>query len=180
MKIKMTGEKLKNGYSKLVCGYTLIEMIIYVSVLAIITIVIANTMISFSKSYHDLSALHIVDRSGVDAMERITRDIRAAISIDSANSTFGSSPGVLTLVTTSNSVSTTTKFYIQNNLLKVDINSLYHGQLTISNASVSSLVFNKIDSGTSKAVKVDMTVSATVGNVTKTKTYHSTIILKGL
>lgn len=169
----MTNAKLKKGY-------TLVEMVVYVAILSIITVVIANTLVSFSRSYRDLLALRIVDHSGIDAMERITRDTRSATTVDLANSTLGTSPGVLTLIKTTNSISTTTKFYIQNGILKTDVNGTYSGPLTLSKASVTNLVFTKINSSVGSAVKVDMTIGATVGAVTKNKNYHSTIILKGI
>jgi len=157
-----------------------VEMVIYVAILSIVTVVIANTLVSFSRSYRDLLALRLVDHSGIDAMERMTRDIRFATSINLVGSTLGTSPGVLTIVRTTNSISTTTKFYIQNSILKTDVNGSYFGPLSSSGATVTNLVFSKIDNAISKAIKIDMTVSATVGTATKTKSYHSTVILKGI
>jgi type II secretory pathway pseudopilin PulG len=160
-------------------GYSLVEMVIYISILTLIFVFAVNTLLSYSQSYRVLSALRVAEHSGVDAMERITRDIRSATSVDSVNSTFGTSPGVLTLVETTLGVSTTTKFYAQNGILKVDINGVYFGPLTLSNASTTNLVFTLLDNTESVAVKVDVTSQGTVGNITKSKTYHSTIIVGG-
>lgn len=160
-------------------GYSLVEMIIYISILFMILIVVVNTVISYTRSYRTLGALRTVENSAMNAMERMTRDIRGATSIDTANSTLGSSPGVLTIVSTSGTVSTTTKFYVQGGVLKVDVNGTYFGPLTLSNASTTSLTFTRLTSTVSSAVKIDMTIDGTSGPVTKTKTYHSTIILKG-
>jgi type II secretory pathway pseudopilin PulG len=161
-------------------GYSLVEMLIYVAILSIITFVLANTVLSFTRSYRDLASLRIVDHSGIDAMERMTRDIRASYAVDTANSILGTSPGVLTLLSTINGVTKTTKFYLNNGVIKVDVNGSYFGPLTLQKATINNLVFNVLDSGISKAVKVDMTVSAALGTTTKTKKYHSTIILKGI
>lgn len=169
MRIK---NSLKNGYS-------LVEMIIYVSILSIITVSITTTLLSFVASYRDIKALRIVDNSAVDSLERMTRDIRGATIVDDANSTLGSSPGVLTVVTGTGGNSTTTKFYLQSNVIKVDVNGVYSGPITLSGATVSNLTFYKIDNGLSKAVKIDMTVTDTIGTATETKSYHSTVILKG-
>ena len=160
-------------------GYSMVELLIYVSLMAVIILVVVNTVISFTKTYKEVGALRAVEHSANDAMERMTRDIRAASTITNAYSTLGTSPGVLTIVATANTVSTTTKFYIQNNILKMDINGVYYGPLSLSNAQVTNLVFNDLNSGISHAVKIDMTIQATVGTITKTKTYHSTIILRG-
>lgn len=161
-------------------GFSLIEMIVYITVLSIISLVVMNTIVSFTKSYKILGALRAVEHSAIDSMERMTRDIRSASSIDITNSTFGSNPGVLTIISTSGSFSTTTKFYLQNNVLKMDVNGVYYGPLTLSNATITNLIFTNLNSGISKAVKIDMTIDGSVGGVTKTGTYHSTIILKGL
>ena len=151
----------------------------YVAILSIICLAITNILVSFSKTYHTVSALSVVDRSGIDVMERMTRDIRGATSVDVATSTFVSSPGVLSLITTSGAVSTTTKFYVQSGVLKVDVNGSYFGPLTLSNTSVTSLIFRLLDNGTTTAVKIDLTLQGTVGTTTKIKNYHSTVVLRG-
>ncbi|MBI4155983.1 MAG: prepilin-type N-terminal cleavage/methylation domain-containing protein [Candidatus Zambryskibacteria bacterium] len=160
-------------------GYTLVEMIIYAALLSVISLLAVSTIVSFSKSYRTLVVLRAVDHSAIGAMERMTRDIRGATSLDLSRSVFGAGSGVLTIVTIYNSIETTTKFYLDNGAVKIDVNGDYFGPLTLSNVSVTSLTFTKLDSGIGNAVKIDMTVSATVGTASKTKTYHSTVILRG-
>ena len=160
-------------------GYSLVELVIYVSLMAIIILVVVNTVLSFTKTYKEVGALRIVEHSGEDAMERMTREIRGATSIDNANSTLGTSPGVLTLISGPSGATKVTKFYVQNYILKMDINGSYYGPLSLSNASVTSMTFRDLSSGISHAVKLDLTIQGTSGTITKTKTYHSTIILKG-
>src|SRR5262245_58236976 len=94
-------------------GFSLVEMLIYISILSIISILIFNIITTFSKTYRDVLALRLIDHSAVDVMERLTRDIRGGTQVDLINSTLGSNPGVLTIITTSGSVSTTTKFYLE-------------------------------------------------------------------
>ena len=156
-------------------GYSLVEMILYTAIVFAISTALISMLITFSSTYRTLGALRIAEHSGIDAMERMTRDIRAAKTVTQGSSTLGSSPGVLTIVSTA----TTTKFYIQGGILKVDVNGSYFGPLTLSSASVSNLVFTLLSSGISDAIKIDMTVSGTVGATTKTKNYRSTVILKG-
>jgi competence protein ComGC len=163
---------------KLKSGYSLVEMVIYVAIISVISIVIVNMLLSFSQSYRNLTVLRLIEHSGTDSFERMVRDISAANSVDTGNSIFNSNPGVLTLVASYGGNSTTTKFYVQNGILKVDVNGSYFGPLTVSNTSISNLVFTLLDSGISNAIKIDMTLVATSGPVTKTKTYHSTILLK--
>lgn len=160
-------------------GYSLVEMIIYVALLSLISFIVINTMLSFSQSYRTLQALRMVEHSGVDSMERMIRDIRAATSVDLGNSTLGSSPGVLTLNSTVSGTSKTTKFYIQNGVLRIDVNGAYFGPLTLSSVTVTNLIFNRISTANSSAIVVSMTVTTTVASVTETKTYHTTVILRG-
>src|SRR3989344_9398076 len=159
-------------------GYSLIEVIIYVGILTLVSIVVLNLLFSFTQSYKTLAALRAVEHSAIDAMERMTREIRASTAVVVAQSTFGSSPGVLTISSNSSGISKTVKFYLDSGILKMDIDGSYFGPLTSSNTTVSSLTFYNLTSTNSSAVKLDMTVSATVSDVTQTKIYHTTVVLK--
>ncbi len=161
-------------------GYTLVEAIIYVALLAIFFYVIVNTLLSFTRPYKELIMLRDMERSALESMEKMSREVRLATTIDTVNSTFSSSPGVLTLVATSNGVSTTTRFYVDSNTLKLDINGVYFGPLTNSTTRVTSLVFHRLTNTNSDAVKIDLTIETTYGSTTKSKKYYSTIILKGV
>jgi prepilin-type N-terminal cleavage/methylation domain-containing protein len=159
-------------------GFSLIEMLVYLTILSLVFIVIVNTMLSFTTSYRTLSAHRIIEHSAMSSLERMTRDIRSATSIDSANSTFGSTTGMLTIVSTHNSVSTTTKFYLDTGKLKVDVNNTYLGPLTTTNVTVTDLTYTLLTGSTTIAVKIDMTLQSTNGSFIKTNTYHSTVVLK--
>jgi len=161
-------------------GYTLVEAIVYVSILAIFFITIVNSLLAFSKPYRELTMLRIIERSGLESMEKISREIRGATSVDIVNSTLGTSPGVLTLISTAGGVSTTTKFYVDNGILKLDVNGTYYGPLTNATTTVTSLVFYRMTNTNSTAVKYDMTLEMTIGSTTKSKSYHSTVILKSI
>jgi hypothetical protein len=166
--------------NKLTKGYSLVELVIYVAILSIISLLIISTVLSFTSGYRSILALRIVDHSAVDIMERITRDIRSAKQVDSINSVFGTNSGVLIITSTINGSDAIEKFYLQNDVVKLDINGNYFGPLSISNSIINSLVFTKMDSGISTAIKIDLTVSAVVGTVTESETYHSTVILKAI
>jgi prepilin-type N-terminal cleavage/methylation domain-containing protein len=159
-------------------GFSLIEMLIYIAVLSVIFIVVVNTVLSFTGSYRKFTAERLLDRSATDALERLTRDIRGATTIDVLNSTFGNATDTLTLISTSGSISTTTKFYISSNNLRVNINGTYFGPLTVSNVSVTTFTLKKLSSTNSTAIKIDLTVQATNGALVINKNYHSTVVIK--
>ncbi len=162
-------------------GYSLVEMVIYIAILSFIALIVIEMLLSLTTSYRLVTALRVTEQSGIDSMERMTRDIRQAASVDTGNSTLGTSPGVLTLQSNLNGVlSTTTKFYVQSGVLKVDVNGSYVGPLSLSSTQVTGLTFHYLDEGTSTAVKIDLTISAAVGTTTRVKNYHNTIILRGI
>ncbi|MES3005076.1 MAG: type II secretion system protein [Patescibacteria group bacterium] len=166
---------LKNSKTR---GYSLVEMIIYVTILSIVSVVLVNTLLSFTGSYKQLQALRAVDRSAMDVMEKFSRSIRSSTSIDIGGSSFGANPGVLVLVETDGLVSTTTRFYLENQVVKMDVNGVYYGPLSLGVADVTSLVFRKTDSDSTSAIKIEMTVSANIGGVTKQKNFFLTTVTK--
>lgn len=155
-------------------GFSLVEMLIYVAILAVMLLLIINTMLSFTGSYRPVAALRLADRSAVSSFDRATREIRlaTAASVDASNATLNA----ITLT----QGATTTRIYVDNGVVKVDVNSVYSGPLTLSGASVTGLTFVLLDSGSSKAVKMDMTVQGTSGQTIVTKNFHTTIVLKGI
>jgi type II secretory pathway pseudopilin PulG len=159
-------------------GFMLIEMIVYIAVITVMFLAVTQTVISFSKSYRDLVALRLVDRSAMSVFERMTRDVRNANAVNALSSVFVTSPGVLAVNQTQSGNSTTTRFYTDNGVLKVDVAGGYVGPLTMNSTRVTSLTFKQM-TGTTTAIKVDMTLQATSGAAVRTKTYHTTIILKG-
>ncbi len=156
-------------------GFSLIEMVIYISILSLITFVVVEISVSFSRTYRDMRVVRAIDSSAVIAMERMVRDIRNARTVAIAQSSLGVNPGVLTL----QSSATTTRFYVDQGLLKVDVNGVYSGPLSLVKTSVTNFVLHRLAS-TTQAIKVDLTLQSTSGSVTKSKTYHTTVVLKGL
>ena len=92
-------------------GFSLVEMLVYVAILTLTSVVIVDSLVSMISSYRYFRVVSYVESTGVSGMERMTREIRSASSVDTGNSTLLTNPGVLTLVSTSGGVSTTTKFY---------------------------------------------------------------------
>ena len=156
------------------------EVIIYISIIAVIFMLVISTVLSFTGSYHKLTALRNVENSAVDALERMTRELRDATDVNAAESVLGTSPGVLTLTKTYEGISTTTKFYVGDEILKIDVNGSYVGPLSGAGVRVTSLVFNLITTPRSQAVKVGITLNGTDGQTSVVKTYYSTIMLTGL
>lgn len=164
--------------NKLTKGYSLVEMIIYVSILSVVSVILVNTVLSFTGSYKELQTLRMVDRSAMDVFERISRTVRSSTTIDTVASSFGSNPGVLVLVETNGAVSTTTRFYLENGVVKMDVNGVYYGPLSLNSSVVNSLIFRLSNSSDTSAVKMEMSVSATLGTITNQKNFFLTTTTK--
>jgi Tfp pilus assembly protein FimT len=152
-------------------GFTLIEMLIYISIAAGILVASVNSISSLMKSFNSARVTSKINNSAEAGMERMTREIRTAYSINPA-SVFDSSPGRLKLNTYDSSGATTTiDFYLDNGVLKVIEGTGTGNPLTLNGVSVSNLIFYQIaNATTSKAIKVEATING--------KNFYDTAILR--
>lgn len=155
-------------------GFSLVEMIVYVALFALILLSVINIVLSFSRSYQQLASMRMAEHTGVIAMERLARDIHEASSVDTVNSVLGTSFGTLVVA----NGATSTRFYVSSGELRVSVNGSDIGPLSVSSGKLTSLVFRHIISPVNQAVKIDMTVQGVTGQASTTKTFHSTVILK--
>lgn len=159
---------------------TLIEVIIYTAILAIIFILVVNSLSVVIKAFNQGRVAIKINNSAETAMERMTREIRFAYDIDSL-SVFDSHPGHLVLNTyvLGTETPTTVEFYIDSGKLMVKEGVLPAEQLTSSELNVENLIFRQIAaSSISKAVKIEMTIQGSSGNYQKTEDFYNTAILR--
>lgn len=162
-------------------GFSLIEVIIYTAILAIIFILVVNSLSIVIKAFNQGRLAIKINNSTETAMERMIREIRFANDID-ASSVLDSHPGHLVLNTfelgTENP--TTAEFYIDSGKLMIKEGAASAIQLTSSDLTVTNLVFRQITaSSTSEAVKIEMTIQGASGNYQKTEDFYNTVILRG-
>jgi Tfp pilus assembly protein PilV len=165
---------MKKNIRTTCAGFSLAEMLVYVFLVSLIILALINIVYSFSQSYKQLSAQASAENTALSALERMERDIHTATSVDTGQSTLNTSPGVLVLTIGTS----TTKFYTSSGELRVNVDGVDIGPLSVSSATVSSLTFKLITTTQSQAVKIEMTIQGTSGSATVTKKYRSTVILK--
>ncbi|MEK7139895.1 MAG: prepilin-type N-terminal cleavage/methylation domain-containing protein [Patescibacteria group bacterium] len=141
-----------------VSGYTLMEAVVYIAVLAVFSVIAVNAIIIILGSFRHLRAERTVNTAAQVSFERMVRDTRTAESITILQSTFDTNPGRLTLV---NPDMSATEFYIENGTLKVRENGVYAGMLTASTTVVDTLVFRFINHGTVQGVRMELTLHDT-------------------
>ena len=156
-------------------GFNLIETLLYIAMLVVIALAVINSLVTIVTSYKNVKAASDMETSATTAFDRMSREIRDATSIDNADSVFGSNPGVLEIF----NGTSTLKFYVATSTLYLDKNGSTEGPLSLSGITVSNLIFTKITTSNSSAVKIQMTLQSVVGTVTKSMNFYDTVSLRG-
>lgn len=156
-------------------GYTLMEAVVYIAVLAVFSVIAVNAIIIILGSFRHLRAERTVNTAAGVAFERMVRDTRTAESVTTLQSTFDTNPGRLTLV---NPDTGTTEFYIENGALKVKESGVYAGTLTASTTVVDNLVFRFINHGTVQGVRMELTLHD-IRESTASRQFADTAVLRG-
>ncbi len=161
-------------------GISLVEMIMYIALLAVITVVVIDMMVSISVSYRTVKTTRDMENSAMTSMGRMETEIRDASSIDIPNSIFNTTSSVLSLnVENGTSTATSTiRFYLTGGQIEIDQNSASSGPLTLPSVTVSSLIFRNISTGYSSGVKIELTMTATTSANLMTKKFYDTAIIR--
>lgn len=156
-------------------GVALVELIIYLGLLAVAATVVVGSLIPLLQSYSELATSRAIVGSADVALERFVRESRTAVSVDVAGSTFGAHPGMLILL----QGATTTRLFAQNGRMYVSTNGIATTSLTGTNVSVSSLVFSHAPAGPSEIVRARLTLTGDGRFGTTSKTFHAGAVLRG-
>jgi type II secretory pathway pseudopilin PulG len=166
---------IKNG-----TGFSLIEMLAYVTILSIVFILIVNTLLIVTSSYSSIKVANDLNNSALISIERLVREVRLAHSIDLAQSVFNTSPGRLVLNTVDSvGMPLVLDFYVENNILKLKKDGALFGPLTRDNVDVTNLVFTNTSTTTSSSIKMEITLETSDSDVTKTEKFYSSTVLRG-
>ncbi len=130
------------------------------------------------SSFNTIQTNKTLLETGMNSMERISRDIRQSNSIDLVNSNLGG--GLLQLNTTNESgFPTTIKFSDENSKLDLYQGGILSGNLLGPDVLLDKLTFRRINTKESEAVKIEMTIHDINSKINKTKIFYDTIILRG-
>jgi hypothetical protein len=164
-------------------GFSLIEIVIYSAILAVITVFSINMILITNTAFGKARTSRNVNGQAVAAMERIIREVRLANDIDTSGSTFDVHPGVLTLntvVSASDSTATTRKFFLQGNDLMLQ-EGVSAAVLLTSGVEVTNLIFWDINSASSssRATRTELTITGGVGRFGSAAKLYGTAVLRG-
>ena len=151
-------------------GYTLLETVVYVGILAVIAVLALGSILSVYRAFGKTKVERRLALNGDVAIERMVRGIRGATSTDVAASVFGANPGILKIGGT--------KFSLLGSVLQVAESGGAPQDLT-SDANVSNLVFYRTVSANSEIIKIEMTLQAGTGIFQKSKNFYGAAVLRG-
>jgi type II secretory pathway pseudopilin PulG len=160
-------------------GFSIIEVLVYIAIFVTVMAMVVGTGLALSRSYRGVANTASIERDGIAILEKISREARGAVSVDTGASVLGVNPGVLALNATDPSgAARSVKFLISNSTMHFFENSSDKGALNSNKTSVSNFIARKIATGKSEAVKIEVALQSYDGKATTTKNFYSTIILR--
>ena len=159
-------------------GFTIIEILVYLAILATLTVIEVNTLLLIQRSLGEIRVTRTLSASASVAMERMIRVIRDAKAVDAGSSTFDVSPGILTL-SGSETPANIYRFSVSGGTLKFESSASPETILTPPGVVVEKLLFRMITANsTSQAVKVELTLASSSGRATTTQNFYGTTVLR--
>ena len=162
-------------------GFTLVEILVYISILTLLSFVAISSIIVMGKSFRSFSTSRDITEAGTIAMERMVREIRTGTDIDDANSVFNANPGQLALVTIDefSGATSTSRFYISGGRL-ILLEATSTQMLTQDEVTIGNLMFTKLINGSStEGVMIKLSIRGGSGSSTRTEIFRGGAILRG-
>lgn len=165
-------------------GFSLIETIVYISILGILFVVMFNTAIVVTNAFGKSRVIRAIDIQGGAILERILREVRLADSVDVGGSILGVNPGKLklnTVLSAANPTATIREFELQTSTGDVMIKE-GTGEaipLTLGIITTRLVFYSIVASTTSEAVRIEMTFEAGLGRSYSSKDFYGTAVLRG-
>ena len=154
-------------------GFTLVEILVYASLLVVLIVLMANAIASLSHIIVEAKTNRVLRSSAEAALERITREIRFASLVDTGISVFGAHPGtlVLTSIDPFTEADQTVTISFNSNKVTIQKSGGLVENLTSDKTTVTSVIFWHILNGTeSESVRTELVVGG--------KNFYTTTVLR--
>src|SRR3989344_8102781 len=153
-------------------GYTLLETVIYVSILAVIAVLALGSILSVYQAYGKVKVERKLTGNADVALERMVREIRAATTTDAGVSVFGSNPGTLKIGNV--------KFSLSADTLNIDEGQGSAAPLTVSDVKVTRLIFYRETDSESEIIKIEIALEAGSGLFKKSRNFYGSAVMRGI
>lgn len=166
--------------SRISKAFTLIEVVVYASLVALLLIVIVEMTFSIAGSSKRSGAYLDVNSTAVAAFGSFSRDIRRATAVDDIASALDASSGRLVLqMKRGDGSNDVTSVYLDEGRVKQDVNGSYVGDLTPDGTEVSNLTFRLFRIASTTAIRVEMTVAPEEESGVSAMNFYGTYVLRG-
>jgi len=163
-------------------GMSMIEMIIYMSLMVVLLGAIVNTVLVLTTHYRAVRNTREIEDSAIAVLDTMSRYIRNADEYVTESSNFLVSPASLTLRTSdaSSGQSTTTSFYVSDGAIMIAENGIELGPLTKGSLSVVGFILRPISTAHSNAIKIELSMQSdqSAPNIIS-KNFYTTVVLRG-
>ncbi len=164
-------------------GFSIVEVIIYFSMLAIMSTLVITSIINLFKNYNVIKANQYIEYNAISIIDKLTRDTRDAQSIDIVDSSFSVAQGSVSLniaSSTNEAVTNSVKFYLENNKIKYMKDGVYFGNLSTNNVAVSNFKIYYINASSTEAIKVELNLEIIphLNTLPISKNFYTTIQLR--
>lgn len=170
-------------------GMTLVEVIIYLSILVVMLGAITQTVLLLTTHYRAVRNTRDIEDSAIAVMDRIVRTARGADDIV-MTSAYGSStpsgtdPSTISLITNdvATGQSTTTMFTVDQASRKILLyeNGVYLGPLTKESVAVIGFKVTHIINANSKAIRIELSLLSDAATpAVISKNFYDTVVLRG-
>ena len=154
-------------------GYTLLEILFYIAIFAVLAPALTNALIVMTKSFQETSIEEeFVQSSSI--MERISREIRQATSIDASST-------ATDLKLKDSTGADKTEFKLNGSQLQLleGPTLVSTGYLNIPDINITSVSFTKITTANGLAVSVSLSFKSSKDVLNRVQSFQDTVVLRG-
>lgn len=162
-------------------GTSIIELIVYGAILALISVFVVNTFLVVSSAFSQVRLRRQVNANAELIMSRLIREIRFGKSVY-ASSTFGVHPSRLSFVTFA---SPTDDTEISGDFRIIGMNALFQKgsgsalRLNTHDVGIINFVLTQIATTTSAAVRIELELEASSTKKIVREKFYGTAVLRG-
>jgi type II secretory pathway pseudopilin PulG len=174
--------KIKNNKNNQ-SGFSLVEIIIYFGLLAVISTLVTTNIISLFKNYNIVRSNQEIEYNAINILDKLTRDVRDARSVNIGDSSFSVAEGSISLniaSTTNDTASNTIRFYLNNSKIKYMKDGVDVGNISTNAVNISNFRIYYISASSTEAVKVELTIDTIprLNSSQISKNFYTTILLR--
>jgi len=157
-------------------GFLLMEMLVYIALLAGFSLLVVAVILSLGKNYNEMRAAQHLTGDAMLIIDRLGYEIRRAESVDTGDSTLDSSPGRLSLVAEDDDEETT--ITLESGTVRIAQDGVETGALNGEHTEVISLVFRQVGSGASSGIRTEFALLSSDGAATSTENFYTFFVMR--